>query len=557
MQDSLKLPVEVVTIVNSSGKIISSGKHLLGVFKEAKATYDQKKASVKAERAVERAIKRSQTFDVAALPQYREEVDYGRHSLEYRQTYHDDDDASQASSRRSHGSKFSRGSRKSRASTLTENNLRAHSEVSATAPSHPPAAYRSPYAETAPRDMALSRPTLARAPTAPAQSQAPMPIYYEDEVLDPYQEPAAVMVRPRSNPSMKKKEIDMDLAYGDAPPDLVDMVHLDPAHQAREADDAERKAHELAEKIEDLLNEAECMHHTATHIIDHLQNNPDAAAAVALLLAELSAIVGKLSPSFLGILKGGSPAVFGLLASPQFLIAAGVTVGVTVVMFGGFKIIKRIKEEQAARALAAQPMAFEAQPAQRMPQPEYDGQGFDEALVLEEELSTIETWRRGIPPGSGDEAADLELISPEADRAIRSQYGGDDGRTVRSGRTHRSSKTSKSHKSSSHKSHKGLRSRSAESHDRRSTKNRDRDEASEAGSHRSHRSHRSERTERSTKSSSKSSTRHEVRAVDDRDTTVSMAIRPKKDNLLKSIFKKKKENDDHHEKKARSTVAYA
>ncbi|RYP78736.1 hypothetical protein DL771_000403 [Monosporascus sp. 5C6A] len=554
MQDSLKLPVEVVTIVNSSGKIISSGKHLLGVFKEAKATYDQKKASVKAERAVERAIKRSQTFDVAALPHYREE-DYGRHSLEYRPTYQDDG-ASQASSRRSHGSRFSRSSRKSKASALTENNLRAHSEVSATAPSRPPAAYHSPYAETAPRDMALSRPTLARAPTAPAQSQAPMPIYYEDEVLDPYQEPAAVMVRPRSDPSMKKKEIDMDLAYGDAPPDLVDRLDLDPAHQAREAEDAERKAHELAEKIEDLLNEAECVHHTATHIINHLQNNPDAAAAVALLLAELSAIVGKLSPSFLGILKGGSPAVFGLLASPQFLIAAGVTVGVTIVMFGGFKIIKRIKEEQAARALAAQPMAFEAQPAQLAPQPQYDGQDFDEALVLEEELSTIETWRRGIPPGSGDEAADLELISPEADRAIRSQYGGDDGRSMRSGRTHRSSKTSKSHKSSSHKSHKGLRSRSAESHDRRSTKNRDKDEASEAGSHRSHRSHRSERSERSTKSSSKSSTRHEVRAVGDRDSTVSMAIRPKKDNLLKSIFKKKKDNDDHLEKKARSALVY-
>ncbi|RYP55099.1 hypothetical protein DL768_000218 [Monosporascus sp. mg162] len=554
MQDSLRIPVEVVTIVNSSGKIISSGKHLLGVLKEAKATYDQKKASVKAERAVERAIKRSQTFDVAALPQYREEVDYGRHSLEYRRTYHDDA-ASQASSRRSHGSRFSRRSRKSKASALTENNLRAHSEVSATAPSQPPAAYRSPYAETAPRDMALSRPILARAPTAPAQSQAPMPIYYEDEVLDPYQEPAAVMVRPRSNPSMGKKEIDMDLAYGDAPPDLADMVDLDPAHQARAADDAERKARELAEKIEDLLNEAECVHHTATHIINHLQNNPDAAAAVALLLAELSAIVGKLSPSFLSILKGGSPAVFGLLASPQFLIAAGVTVGVTIVMFGGFKIIKRIKEEQAARALAAQPMAFEAQPAQQAPQPQYDAEGFDEALVLEEELSTIETWRRGIPPGCG-EAADLELISPEADRAIRSQYGGDDGQTVRSGRTHRSSKTSKSHKSSSHKSQKGLRSRSAESHDRRSTKNKDRDEASEAGSYRSHRSHRSERTERSTKSSSKSSTRHQVRAVDDRDSTVDMAIRPKKDNLLKSIFKKKKEIDDHHEKKARSALVY-
>ncbi|KAJ2967225.1 hypothetical protein NUW58_g10501 [Xylaria curta] len=37
------MAVEIVTIVNSSGKIISNGKHLVSAFKEAKAAYEEKK----------------------------------------------------------------------------------------------------------------------------------------------------------------------------------------------------------------------------------------------------------------------------------------------------------------------------------------------------------------------------------------------------------------------------------------------------------------------------------------------------------------------------------
>lgn len=416
-----------------------------------------------------------------------------------------------------------------------------------------------------------------------------MPIYYEDEVLEPYQEPyqepAPVMPRSRSDPSMHKKakSIDMDLAYGDLPPDLEFRTDLDPAAQIPV--DEEREAQDLAEKVEALLTEAECAHHTATHIIDHLQGNPDAAAAVALTLAELSAVVGKLSPAFLAALKGGSPAVFALLASPQFLIAAGLTVGVTVVMFGGWKIIKRIKDEQAALAARQQPMAFAAAPApaaaypaqqQQQQHPRYPDEedresayypdaAFDEALVLEEELSSIETWRRGIsPPGEGEdekekgrkeEYADLELISPVADRFMRSQWG-DDARTERSGRTHRSSKTAKtkssgkSHKSHSH-SHR--RSRSVDSQDERSTRRGSGSTAppSEAGSHRTSRTEKTERSSRTSKTATTTSSSHkkrELRAIEDgsrdRENTIDLVIRPKKDSLLKTMFRKRKDGDE-------------
>lgn len=538
------MPVEIVTIVNSSGKIISNGRHLINVLKEAKASYQEKKAAIKAERAV----KRSETFDVSTVPRYYDEAEYGGWP---RRASHDDG-ASQATSRRSYRSGYREGSKRRSASqarsALTERNLKTLTEVSSTAPSRPPVTYRSPYAETAPRDMTLSRPTLAHAPT--------MPTY----VSEPHAPTSISVPRSVSDPALREKgkEIDMNLAYGNVPPDLEERVDLDPAYKAVQK---EREALDLIGKIENLLTEAQCLHHTATHIIQHLQGNPDAAAAVALALAELSAILGKMSPSFLAVLKGGSPVIFALLASPQFLIAAGVTVGVTVVMFGGWKIVKRIQEATEPTAVA--PMAFAAhQPCpmegSRAPYPESEiSAGFDEALVLEEELSTIETWRRGIVPFGEDEQADLELISPEADRAMRSQYGGDDARTEHSVRTTRTSRTAKTTKTS--KTTKTTKSsKTQKNHDVAEKSNvgsKDADGASEAGSHhshrshrstQSHRSHRSDRTERTTKS--KRSEKVELKAIDDgrsdRENSINVVLRPKKDNMLKALFKKKKDKED-------------
>ncbi|KAI1387113.1 uncharacterized protein F4822DRAFT_274311 [Hypoxylon trugodes] len=522
------MPVEVVTIVNSSGKIISNGRHIINILKEAKASYQEKKASIKAERAV----RRSDTFDIPTVPRYYDGVEYGRRASH-------DDAASQATSRRSYRSKYSGASKHRSASqtrpALTERNLKTLTEVSSTAPSRPPVAYQSPYAETAPRDMALSRPTLAQAP-----------IYVDEPPMHNMPVPRSI-----SDPALgdKKKDIDEDLAYGNVPPDLAERVDLDPAYKAEQK---ERKAMNLMEKIEQLLTETQCLHHTATHIIQHLQGNPDAAAAVALTLAELSALLGKMSPSFLAVIKGGSPAIFALLASPQFLIAAGVTVGVTVVMFGGWKIVKRIQEVKEAEANAVAPMAFAAhQPelgdAVRAPYPESEiSAGFDEALVIEEELSGIENWRRGIVPFGEDAQADLELISPEADRAIRGQYGGDDARSVRTSKTHRTTKTNKTSKttktSKSHKSHKPTPENESNGGHKET------DNASEAGSHRSHRSHRSTRSDRTERTSkTKRSEKVELKAIEDgrsdRENSINVVLRPKKDNMLKALFKKKKDRE--------------
>lgn len=121
-------------------------------------------------------------------------------------------------------------------------------------------------------------------------------------------------------------------------------------------------------------------------------------AAVALTLAELSNLLTKMSPSILAALRVSSPAVFALLASPQFLIAGGVAIGVTVVMFGGYKIIKKIQANAEAK-----------KEANRM----------EEALVYEGDLGSIDVWRRGIAEveaQSVSTSVDGEFITPEAAR---------------------------------------------------------------------------------------------------------------------------------------------
>ena len=142
-----------------------------------------------------------------------------------------------------------------------------------------------------------------------------------------------------------------------------------------------------------LLEEADCVQYSVTAIIANLQKNPDAMAAVALTLAEISNIVSKMAPGALMTLKGSAPAVFALLASPQFLIAAGVGVGVTIVALGGYKIIKKIKAKRA------------------------EDPSMDEMLEFGGDVNRIESWRRGIAEvkeQSLGTSVEGEFITPQA-----------------------------------------------------------------------------------------------------------------------------------------------
>jgi hypothetical protein len=483
-----------------------------------------------------------------------------------RRSCDDDDGRSYAASRYSRHSRRSHRLRSpERQLALTEGNLKTHSEVSATSPSK---AYRSPYAETAPRDMQLSRPTLAIGPPPPA-SESAAPSRHQ------------LVHRPRSDTALtKKKSIDMNLAYGDIPPDLASRVDLDPVdnHTSRSApeDPQETEALTLMDRIEDYLEQAHCVHHTASSMIENLQRNPEAAAAVALSLAELSTLIGKMSPAFLGLLKGGSPAVFALLASPQFLIGAGVAVGVTVVMFGGWKIVKRLKDSATASKTLEAPLEMRALPMPAaaptvaperalppVPAAGASAASYDEALVLRdvEELSTIETWRRGIVAcGGDDESADVELMSRAAERALKDKYNRDFDEVepcdsvsqVSRARSDRSRRSYRSHRSSGSQRHRDKDGETKVSERKSSAAKKDKDgEESEAASERSRRSHRSGRAHEGSavSRSSKHSSKTTLKAIEEGDgggDSSSAAGKPKekKRDMIKQLFKMKKDKED-------------
>ena len=176
----------------------------------------------------------------------------------------------------------------------------------------------------------------------------------------------------------------MDLAYGPIPPPLP----------VTRREDNEREFQGHVQKVKRILEEADCLQYSATAIISTLQKNPDAMAAVALSLAEISNVVTKMAPGVLTAMKASSPAVFALLASPQFLIAGGVAVGVTIVAFGGFKIIKKIRAKHAIEV-----------------------PGMDEMMEIGGDVSRIDNWRRGIAEEqerSIGTSVDGEFITPQA-----------------------------------------------------------------------------------------------------------------------------------------------
>ena len=204
----------------------------------------------------------------------------------------------------------------------------------------------------------------------------------------------------RSRSDQPNNNIDMELAYGSD-----DDFH--PPRTSKEADKRQLKG--LVSKTQQILEETNCLKYSVQRTIEHLQKNPNAMAAVALTLAEISNLLSKMGPSAAVALRTASPGVFGLLASPQFLLAAGLGVGITVVMFGGYKVVKRIKADQERE--------------QRFPNggggSEFAGRrGEDEMLEFNSQyLGGIERWRRGVADVRAEScgtSVDGELITPFA-----------------------------------------------------------------------------------------------------------------------------------------------
>ncbi|KAK7184006.1 hypothetical protein DPSP01_010465 [Paraphaeosphaeria sporulosa] len=384
---------ETITVINRSGKVVSSSKHIINVFKEAKSAYRERKAEIQAERSA--ALHERKLRD--AIKSVRL----------------DDDTRSRASSHRS-----------------------KHSHATHRSKSHRPS--------RPPLERGFTDSFYANDDSSPRRSRH----RFEDDLAGAAQEghrmelarrntEAAVAVK-REDPARRKSDsgIDMDLCYGEIPPPLPDKRY----------DEVELR--DKASKITMLLDEANCLQYSVTSMIENLQKNPDALAAVALTLGEISTMVKKMGPSVLPILAKSFPAVVALLASPQFMIAGGVAVGVTIVALGGYKIVKKL---QAQKEEQGHPMAMTADVGAR-----------DEPLMLDEleppELGRIEVWRRGIADVEAESAGtsvDGEFITPGATRHLAAE-GVLDEDDIRSRRSARSRKDGE-HRSKSHKA-KSVRS---------------------------------------------------------------------------------------------------
>ncbi|KAJ9640450.1 hypothetical protein H2199_005989 [Coniosporium tulheliwenetii] len=336
---------QTITVVNKSGKVVSTSKHLVSVFKEAKSAYRERKAEIKAVRNAEYEEKKARKA-LKAL-----EVNDDTHS---RTSSKASKTTSRSRSRREkppvergYSDSFyaNDGSRVQRPSRL-RHELDVDRETGRT-----------------------QRLELTRRHT---EGDAPLTPSY------------------RTTRSHSEPGIDMDLAYGELPPPL-------PVKRYEE----ETELREKMSALTMLLDEANCVQYSVTAIIENLQKNPEALAAVALTLAEISNLAGKMAPGVLAAMKGSFPAVIALLASPQFMIAAGVGVGVTIVALGGYKIIKRIKEKRDGEL--EEPMRGE------------------ELQEIDTDVSRIELWRRGIADieaHSAGTSVDGEFITPHASRQL-------------------------------------------------------------------------------------------------------------------------------------------
>ncbi|KAL8703688.1 MAG: hypothetical protein Q9201_003142 [Fulgogasparrea decipioides] len=359
---------QTIAVVDRSGKVVSTSKHLINVFKEAKAAYRERKAEIVAGRQYELEEKRARRALRA-------------HAI--------DDDRSSRASREPSRTKTSRP-RPSKHRYYSDSVVSSEVRLKQSPPSSPlrfeADAISTP---SSPRALTRRHTDRADAPKSPSVSRS--------------------MTSPCT--------IDMDLAYGDIPPPL-EVTPVD--------EEVELKG--LVNKVKMMLEEAECLQYSATAIIASLQKNPDAMAAVALTLAEISSIASKMAPGALMALKSSSPAVFALLASPQFMIAAGVGIGVTVVALGGYKIIKKIKAKHAE-----------------------DDPGMDELLEIGGDVSRIDSWRRGIAEVQAESvgtSVDGEFITPQAAALSRLNLNEDSV----AGSRHKSSRRSASEKESSRSS---------------------------------------------------------------------------------------------------------
>ncbi|KAK5096034.1 hypothetical protein LTR70_001443 [Exophiala xenobiotica] len=354
---------QYITVIDRSNKVIGNSKQFKDVFREAKVAYQDRKAEIKAQRKAREEVELQKAIRAVSIQDESERASTIRPHASRRNTSHAGRRSPNGLDRPRAQHMHSNTSVRSSGTTTPREGAQRHMSLG----DFNDQIYGPDGAATQYRRASQTTPTT---PTHewdnPDPASRGLVRARTDLPHDPARRPSQ-LVRAHS-----VDDIDMDLAYGEYHPESLAVL---PQEQK------EKELKSLVTKCKMLLDEADCAGHSAKAIIGNLQKNPDTLAAVGLTLAEISSLASKMAPGALGMIAKSAPAVMALLVSPQFLIAVGVSVGVTVIAIGGYKIVKRIKEK------AGDDNDKDA------------GAGLDEAIDVHE-LDRIERWRRGIPEDS-------------------------------------------------------------------------------------------------------------------------------------------------------------
>jgi hypothetical protein len=123
--------------------------------------------------------------------------------------------------------------------------------------------------------------------------------------------------------------------YTSAAPEVLGMA------PALFHDPAVLAVQEMLARVQSLIDEISCWTAGISTLISELQKTPEILAQVGLSLAEISQTITHIAPGAAIFLKSAFPTVFALLGSPQFAVVAGVAGAATVVILGGYRIVKK------------------------------------------------------------------------------------------------------------------------------------------------------------------------------------------------------------------------
>ena len=331
------------------------------------------------------------------------------------------------------------------------------------------------------------------------------------------------------------------MAYGDLP-----ITDLTESQYPRDRQNQEVELRDKMSNLTRLLDEANCLQYSVTTMIETLQRDPDRLAAVGLALAEISTLARAMAPGALTAMKGTFPAAVALLASPQFMIAGGVALGVTVVALGGYKIIKKIKAQQGDGDDFDFLATFDkrdifgklrSRTGLGKARGEH-GPHVDEIREIGGDLSRIELWRRGIADveaTSAGTSVDGEFVTQNAGRQLVEEGVLQPGQVRLSpSTTDGDGRKSKSNSRSKSKSEKGGEKRHSGS--RNGTERDRKSHRHDSHSRHAHHSHRS-RSERDGESAAGGGGGSSVSSVS-RGDRKKRTTKHKEPSGLKMIFKK-------------------